>query len=84
MVISEIELYEMLKTKIGDKEAGAFVHILEKRVDKKFEEAKQYLATKEDVANAKSEIMRSIYVVGLIQFLAVVGSVLAVVNFMLK
>jgi len=32
----------------------------------------------------KIDIMRSIYVVGIIQFLAIVGSVLAIMNFMLR
>ena len=31
-----------------------------------------------------SEVVKSIYIVGLIQFLAIVGSVLAIVSFMLK
>ena len=36
--------------------------------------------TKDD----KVDLMRSIYVVGLVQFLAIVGSVVVIVNFMSK
>lgn len=36
------------------------------------------------IKNAQSSLTRQIYIVGLIQFLAIVGSVLAIVNFMLK
>jgi hypothetical protein len=50
MIVSEIKLYELLKAKLGEKEAEAFVHILEKKVDDKFNDAKQTLATKEDIA----------------------------------
>jgi hypothetical protein len=50
MIVSEIKLYELLKAKIGEKEAEAFVQILDTKVDQKFDEAKQVLATKEDIA----------------------------------
>ena len=42
------------------------------------------LTTKEDIAIVKAELTKSIYIVGLIQFLAIVGSVLAIINFMVK
>lgn len=57
-MVNEIKLFELLKAKIGEKEAEAFVEILETRADTKFEEAKKHLATKEDIANVKVEIIR--------------------------
>jgi hypothetical protein len=45
-----------------------------------FENRKEVLATKEDIAN----VHESIYIVGLVQFLAIIGAVLAIVNFMIK
>lgn len=56
MIVSEIKLFELLKAKFGEKEAEAFVEILEKRVDSKFEEARQTLATKEDLAKLQSHL----------------------------
>jgi hypothetical protein len=56
MIVSEIKLYELLKAKLGEKEAEAFVHILEKKVDDKFEDAKHTLATKEDIARLDIKI----------------------------
>lgn len=47
-------------------------------------EIQEILATKADLANVRADLMKSIYIVGLIQFLAIVGSVLAIFNFMLK
>lgn len=45
------------------------------------------LATKEDlvkeIASAKADLTRQIYIVGLIQFIAVVGSVIGIISFML-
>lgn len=60
MIVSEITLYELLKTKLGEKEAAAFLNILETRVDKKFEEAKGTLAIKEDIANLRGEMKAGI------------------------
>ncbi len=56
MIVSEIKLYELLKAKLGEKEAEAFVHILEKKVDDKFDDAKQTIATKEDMARLDIKI----------------------------
>jgi hypothetical protein len=72
MLVSEIELYELLKAKIGDKEAGAFIQILEKRVDKKFDESKLLLASKQDIADAKVEIMRWMFGVFVVLALMIV------------
>jgi hypothetical protein len=56
MIVSEIKLYELLKAKMGEKEAEAFVQILDTKVDQKFDEAKQVLATKEDIARLDLKI----------------------------
>src|SRR5580700_5602375 len=60
MVVSEIKLYELLKAKLGNQEAEAFVEILEKKVDQKFDDAKQILATREDIANLRTELKTDI------------------------
>jgi hypothetical protein len=53
---------------------------IEETIDIKLEMQKHVFLTKED----KVDLMRSIYLVGLIQFLAIVGSVLAIVTFLPK
>lgn len=58
MVVSEIRLYELLKSKIGEKEAEAFIQILYEKVEKKFEQKKSGLAAKEDVSNLRAELLR--------------------------
>jgi len=83
MVVSEIQLYELLKAKLGEKEASAFVEILEKRVDRKFEENRNILATKEDLARLEGRIGSKIYLVGLAQYLAIIASLIALKKFML-
>ena len=56
MVVSEIKLYNLLKAKIGDQEAEAFLQILEERVDKKFEENKAVFATKDDLGKMEARL----------------------------
>ena len=60
MIVDEIKLFELLKSRIGEKEAEAFVQILETKVNGKFEEAKTTLSTKEDVANLRGELKEDI------------------------
>ena len=99
MIVSEIKLYEMLKSKIGEKEAEAFVEILEKRVEKKFEEKQSefilekdkdklltkldaiaIFATKADFALPGVKLVRAIYIVGLVQYLAIMTSLVVIVK----
>ncbi len=49
MVVSEIKLYELLKARIGEREAEAFIEILENKVDTKVAEKTTVFATKEDL-----------------------------------
>lgn len=91
MSVSEIQLYNILKNKLGEKEAQTLVSFVEKQVKAEFDTKKETLATKEDIyllkeemAKMKAELLRTVYIVGLVQFLAIVGSVLLIVNFMLK
>lgn len=56
MVVSEIKLYELLKAKIGEREAEAFIEILESRVDSRLNEKTTVFATKEDIAKLDTKI----------------------------
>ncbi len=57
MQVAEIELYEILKSKLGEKEARTLVEYIEAKVEKKFDEKKDILATKEDLSNIKADLM---------------------------
>jgi hypothetical protein len=80
MVVSEIKLFQIAREKFGEKTAEEFVSAIKQTVDEKFDEQKGIFLTKDD----KVDIMRSIYLVGVIQFLAIVGSVIAIISFMFK
>ena len=58
MHVAEIELYELLKGKIGEKEAKSVIEYVEAKVDRKFDEKKDVLASKEDIANLEVKIER--------------------------
>ena len=74
---NSLKLLALSEEFIKDKEKAAlFVQKIEDIIDSKFE----MQLTKDD----KVDLMRTIYLVGLVQFLAIVGSVLAIVTFMLK
>lgn len=73
MIVSEIKLYELLKAKLGEKEAEAFVEILEKKVDHKFEDAKQLLASKEDLVNTKVDLIKWMVGFWIAQMVANIG-----------
>lgn len=60
LVISEIKLYELLKAKIGEKEAEAFIEILEHKVDSKLQEKTTVFTTKEDLAKIEGKLLSTI------------------------
>jgi hypothetical protein len=91
MSVTEIQLFQILKSKLGEKEAEELVSFVKDEVKSEFENKRVIFATKEDIANTKeyilqlrSELSKSIYLVGLIQFLAIAGAVIGIINFMLK
>ena len=84
MIVSEIKLFELLKARIGEREAEAFVEILEKKVDRKFEEAKDSYLTKLEfekrMAEMEVRLTRTMFAVGVVQYLAILASVIAIVK----
>lgn len=56
MIINDIELYEVLKESLGEKQAKSLVGLVEIRVNNKFEQNKTLLATKEDISALKEDI----------------------------
>ena len=84
MSVSEIRLYQILKERLGEKEAEELVFFVSSEVKNEFDSRKEIFATKEDLGTVKFELMKSIYFVGLIQFLAITGAVIGIINFMIK
>jgi hypothetical protein len=55
------------------------VDILEKKVENKFEENKNELSTKGDMANLRSELSKTIYLTSLGQLVTMIASVISIV-----
>lgn len=59
MVVSEIELFQILSQQVGAEKAKALVEYVELKVDKRLEDKTTVFATKEDIAALKIEIAES-------------------------
>ena len=97
MFVSELKLFELLKARIGEKEAEAFVELMETKVDKKFDDAKSIMASKADILFLKDDIhslreemgklevrltMRMFYF-SIGQIVIIIGSLLSIIKFMM-
>jgi hypothetical protein len=58
MVVSEITLFNLLKTKYGEQEAQTVVEGIKQTVREEFENKKDVLATKPDIASLKEDILK--------------------------
>ena len=74
----ELQVYEIFKTKFTEKEATTVIEYFEKKAEEKINDKKDIFLTKDD----KIDIMKSIYLVGVIQFLAIVGAVIGIISLM--
>lgn len=86
MVISEIKLYNLLKAKLGDQEAEVLLHLVEEKVDIKFEENNEKLATKSDINRIELEMSNMEARLTMRMFLFWIGQLgafIAIVKFLL-
>ena len=84
MNVSNIRLYQILKERLGEKEAGELAWLVTTEIKNEFDSRKKTFATKEDSGIVKTELIKSIYFIGLIQFLATTGVMIGIVNFTIK
>ena len=56
MATVELELYEALKKVLGESESKTLLKSIDEKVDKKFEDYKDILVTKEDMEKLRTEI----------------------------
>ena len=85
MTISDIQLYEILSSKLGKEEAKVLVEFVESKTEKKLDEKVSVFSTKEDIANLKTEIANAKvdivrWVIG--TGIALAGLIIAVVKFL--
>lgn len=75
----DIKVYELFKTRFSEEEARTVIEYFEAKSEEKIQQKKDVFLTKD----YKVDIIKSIYTSNIIQFLATVGSIIAIVKFML-
>jgi hypothetical protein len=89
--MDQIKLYNILRTdlKLSDDKAADFVSAIGKTAERELDARIQNLATKNDIRdlalatkNDIRDLYKTIYLSGLVQFIAIVASVLAIIKFM--
>jgi hypothetical protein len=82
--MDQIKLYNILRTalKMTDEDAGELLSAMAVISSTQLETKIQSLATKDDLKDLKMDLNKKIYTVGLVLFLALIASMLAIVHFM--
>ena len=73
MAITEIQLYTALRAKLGEVEAQQLVEFVRTEVKDEVETKTAHLASREDLANAKVDIIRWVFGFFIVLILAVIG-----------
>ncbi len=84
MVISQVKLYELFRSKFGEKDAEIFVQLIEEKMEHTLAIKKDILATKDDLSALRAELLRTIYLTSMGQLLAIVASVVSLVLILKK
>ena len=66
---------------MGEDQAQNLGEFIETKVKGEFNSRKDVFATKQDVFDLRADLLRTIYIVGIVQLVGIVGSVLAIVKF---
>jgi len=69
----ELKVYEIFKTKLGEKEAETIIEYFEAKAEGKYNEKRDVLATKEDIANSKVDLIKWMVGFWIAQMAAIIG-----------
>jgi len=72
-MISEIQLFTILRERIGEEQARALTEYVEGKVKAEVEASKQTLATREDLANTKVDLIKWMVGFWISQMAALIG-----------
>jgi hypothetical protein len=74
--ISITKLYELLSIKLGKETAENLTNFIENKINNELESKTRHLATKEDVAQIKSELMKWMFIYWASQLIAIFSFIL--------
>jgi hypothetical protein len=91
----ELKVYDIFKNKLGDAEAKTIIEYFEAKAEEKYEQKKDVLATKDDlfkmegslnsaIYQLENRLVKQLYWINIVQFLATIGSILAILKFGIK
>ncbi len=80
MTSLDLKVYDLFKARFSEDEARTVIEYIETKTEEKVQQKKDIFLTKDD----KVDIMRAIYATNLIQFLATIGSMIAILHFMMN
>jgi hypothetical protein len=75
--ITTIELVSALKDKVGEQQAKMLTEYVEQKITSTFQEAKEHLSTKKDLAETKADIIKWMFIFWIGQ----VATTLAIIYF---
>ena len=81
MTVSSIQLFNIIKDRIGEHEAQAMVEYIETKVDDKIHEKADNLATKTDLAELKAEIISWMFIFWSSTIVTLAGIIIAIFKF---
>jgi hypothetical protein len=80
MSVTEIQLFQILKAKLGEQEAEQLVSYVKAEVKSEFENKREILSTKEDLANSKADIIKWMFIFWIGQIAVTIGFILMFIN----
>ncbi|MGI4751555.1 MAG: hypothetical protein ACRYFB_13060 [Janthinobacterium lividum] len=87
MQVSEIQLFQILKEKVGEEQAKTLAEYVETKIEKQFELKKDVLATKQDIgelklemANHKSEMIKWMFIFWIGQVSVMIGIIVLILK----
>ena len=75
----ELKVYEIFKKRLNEEEAAVVMEYFDTKAEEKITQKKEVFLTKDD----KVDIIKSIYLVNIVQFLATIASIIAIIKFMM-
>ena len=66
-------MFKILRERIGEEQSQAITQYIEAKVEKNMEDSKNVLATKEDLANTKVDIIKWVFGFFIVMILAIIG-----------
>jgi hypothetical protein len=72
----ELKAYEILKLKLGEQEAATLIEYFETKAEQKYQDKKDFIATKQDLAETKSDIIKWMFIFWIGQIAATFGFIL--------